>query len=148
MNIGDAAKAAGLSAKMIRHYERLNLLPPAGRSFSGYRQYAEREVRMLRFIRRARDLGFSLEEIRNLIGLWQDQARPSREVKALAQAHLHQVERKLNELLTVKEALQHLVTCCHGDERPDCPILEDLAGEMAAEPSPSVARRRGRPRTV
>lgn len=129
MNIGAAAKASGVSAKMIRHYESVGLLPPAGRSDAGYRLYGEKDLRTLQFIRRSRDLGFSLEEIRGLLGLWQDRGRPSREVKALAKQHLDFLDRKLEELQSMKKALAHLVSCCHGDERPDCPILDNLSGE-------------------
>ncbi len=129
MNIGQAAKASGVSAKMIRHYESVGLLPPASRSDAGYRQYGDKDVRTLQFIRRSRDLGFSIEEIRGLVSLWQDRTRPSREVKALARQHLDFLDRKLAELQSMKHALAHLVSCCHGDERPDCPILENLAGE-------------------
>lgn len=128
MNIGGAAKASGVSAKMIRHYESIGLLPLANRSDSGYRRYGEKDVGNLQFIRRARNLGFSLEEIRSLLGLWQDRTRPSREVKALAQQHLDFLDRKLEEIRSMKTALAHLVSCCQGDERPDCPILESLAG--------------------
>jgi MerR family copper efflux transcriptional regulator len=128
MNIGAAAKAAGVSAKMIRHYESVGLLPPANRTDSGYRQYGEKDLRTLQFIRRSRDLGFSIEEIRGLVSLWQDRERPSREVKALAIQHLAFLDTKLAELQSMKRALAHLVSCCHGDERPDCPILENLAG--------------------
>ena len=128
MNIGGAAKASGVSAKMIRHYESIGLLPPANRSDSGYRRYGEKDVGNLQFIRRARNLGFSLEEIRSLLGLWQDRTRPSREVKALAQQHLDFLDRKLEEIRSMKTALAHLVSCCQGDERQDCPILESLAG--------------------
>lgn len=128
MNIGEAAKATGVSAKMIRHYESVRLLPPASRTDAGYRQYGDKDVRTLLFIRRSRDLGFSIEEIRGLVGLWQDQSRPSREVKALAKQHLDFLDKKLEELQSMKHALAHLVSCCHGDERPDCPILEGLAG--------------------
>lgn len=128
MNIGEAAKNSGVSAKMIRHYESVGLLPPASRTDAGYRQYGDKDVRTLQFIRRSRDLGFSIEEIRGLVGLWQDQSRPSREVKALAKQHLDFLDKKLEELLSMKHALAHLVSCCHGDERPDCPILEGLAG--------------------
>lgn len=127
MNIGDAAKASGVSTKMIRHYESVGLLPPASRSDAGYRKYGEKDVRTLLFIRRSRDLGFSIEEIRSLVNLWQDQERPSREVKALARQHLDYLERKLHELQSMKNALSNLISCCHGDERPDCPILESLA---------------------
>lgn len=129
MNIGNAAKASGVSAKMIRHYESIGLLPRAGRTDAGYRQYGEKDVRTLLFVRRSRDLGFSLEEIQSLVDLWQDRARPSREVKALAKQHLDFLDRKLEELQSMKNALAHLVSCCHGDERPDCPILESLSGE-------------------
>lgn len=132
MKIGDAAKASGVSAKMIRHYESIGLLPQAGRSDAGYRQYGDKDLRTLLFIRRSRDLGFSLDEIRGLLELWQDRARPSREVKALAQQHLAFLDRKLDEIQSMKQALAYLVSCCHGDERPDCPILESLSGESSS----------------
>ncbi|MDE1547082.1 Cu(I)-responsive transcriptional regulator [Dechloromonas agitata] len=128
MNIGAAAKASGVSAKMIRHYESVGLLPPASRTDAGYRLYGEKDIRTLQFIRRSRDLGFSIEEIRGLVSLWQDKTRPSREVKAVARQHLDFLDRKLEELQSMKNALSHLVDCCHGDERPDCPILDNLAG--------------------
>lgn len=128
MNIGAAAKASGVSAKMIRHYESVGLLPPASRTDAGYRLYGEKDIRTLQFIRRSRDLGFSIEEIRSLVSLWQDKTRPSREVKAVARRHLDFLDRKLEELQSMKNALSHLVDCCHGDERPDCPILDNLAG--------------------
>lgn len=127
MNIGDAAKATGVSAKMIRHYESVGLFPEAQRTEAGYRQYGDKDIGRLRFIRHARDLGFSLDQIRELLGLWQDRRRPSRQVKALAQAHLQELEQKLQELNEMKATLEHLVHCCHGDDRPDCPILETLA---------------------
>lgn len=135
MNIGDVAKASGVSAKMIRHYESVGLLPPASRTEAGYRQYGENDLRTLQFIRRSRDLGFSIEEIRGLVSLWQDRTRPSREVKALAKQHLDFLDRKLEELQSMKHALAHLVSCCHGDERPDCPILESLAGKEVSATS-------------
>ena len=128
MNIGQAAKASGITAKMIRHYESVGLLPPAMRSDTGYRQYGEREVHVLRFIRRARDLGFSIKDISGLLSLWHDRQRPSRQVKALAQAHMQQLQRKIDELQSMRQTLEKLVQCCQGDERPDCPILQDLAG--------------------
>ena len=131
MNIGQAARAAGMSAKMIRHYEHIGLLDAAQRTDAGYRVYGERELHLLRFIRHSRDLGFSLEQIRALLGLWQDRARPSREVRALAQAHLAELEAKLAELQAMKATLQRLVHSCHGDERPDCPILDTLEGGHA-----------------
>jgi MerR family copper efflux transcriptional regulator len=126
MNIGDAAKASGVSAKMIRHYESVGLFPEASRSEGGYRQYGDKEVSTLRFIRHSRDLGFSIEQIRELLGLWQNRKRPSRQVKALAQAHLAELEAKLKELQAMQATLQHLVHCCHGDDRPDCPIIDTL----------------------
>lgn len=123
MNIGQAARASGITAKMIRHYESVGLLPPAMRSDTGYRQYGEREVHVLRFIRRARDLGFSIKDISGLLSLWHDRQRPSRQVKALAQAHMQQLQRKIDELQSMRQTLEKLVQCCQGDERPDCPIL-------------------------
>ena len=128
MNIGQAARASGITAKMIRHYESVGLLPPAMRSDTGYRQYGEREVHVLRFIRRARDLGFSIKDISGLLSLWHDRQRPSRQVKALAQAHMQQLQRKIDELQSMRQTLEKLVQCCQGDERPDCHILQDLAG--------------------
>jgi Cu(I)-responsive transcriptional regulator len=127
MNIGDAAKASGVSAKMIRHYESVGLFPEARRTEAGYRQYTDRDVHTLRFIRQSRDLGFSIEQIRELLGLWQDRRRPSRQVKALAQAHIQELEEKVKEVQAMKATLEHLVDCCHGDDRPDCPIIETLA---------------------
>jgi len=127
MNIGGAAKASGVSAKMIRHYESVGLFPEAARTEAGYRQYTEKEINTLRFIRQSRDLGFSIEQIRELLGLWQNRKRPSRQVKALAQAHIQELEAKLAELQAMKSTLEHLVHCCHGDERPDCPIIDTLA---------------------
>lgn len=129
MNIGEAAKASGVSAKMIRHYESVGLFPEAARTDSGYRQYTGKEVSTLRFIRQSRDLGFSIEQIRELLALWQNRRRPSRQVKALAQAHIEELDEKLNELLAMKATLEHLVHSCHGDDRPDCPIIETLADE-------------------
>ena len=133
MNIGQAARASGITAKMIRHYESVGLLPPAMRSDTGYRQYGEREVHVLRFIRRARDLGFSIKDISGLLSLWHDRQRPSRQVKALAQAHMQQLQRKIDELQSMRQTLEKLVQCCQGDERPDCPILQDLAGSCRAQ---------------
>jgi Cu(I)-responsive transcriptional regulator len=129
MNIGQAASASGVSAKMIRHYEALALLPAAPRTESGYRQYQPKDVHTLRFIRHSRDLGFSLAEIAKLVGLWQNRRRPSRQVKALAEAHIQQLEQKAAELLAMKLALEHLALSCHGDDRPECPILDGLAGD-------------------
>ena len=133
MNIGEAAKASGVSAKMIRHYESVGLFPEALRSDAGYRQYSDKGVHTLRFIRHSRALGFSIEQIRDLLGLWHNRRRPSRQVKALAMAHLEELEDKLQELQTMKATLQHLVHCCHGDDRPDCPILDELASAQPVE---------------
>ena len=149
MNIGDAAKASGVSAKMIRHYESVGLFPEALRTESGYRQYGEKELSTLRFIRHSRDLGFSIEQIRELLGLWQNRRRPSRQVKALAQAHIQELEEKLQELQVMKATLEHLVHCCHGDDRPDCPIIDTLAQPSAidatATPLKTGRLRAGRP---
>lgn len=131
MNIGQAAADSGVSAKMIRHYESVELLPPAARTDAGYRQYTDKDVHTLRFIRRSRDLGFSIDEIRDLLSLWQDRRRPSRQVRALAQVHIDGLAAKLEKLQQMKATLEHLVHCCRGDERPDCPILDELAGEAA-----------------
>ena len=128
MNIGQAAAASGISAKMIRHYESLGLLPAATRTDAGYRQYADADVHTLRFVRQARELGFSLDEIAALVKLWHDRSRPSRLVRELAQAHIADLDRKVRELQAMKTTLEHLVHCCHGDDRPDCPILDTLAG--------------------
>ena len=140
LNIGEAANASGVSAKMIRHYEGIGLLPEAQRTESGYRQYGEADVQTLRFIRHSRDLGFSLQEVARLLGLWQDRSRPSREVKALARQHIEELENKAQELLAMKSALEHLVKCCRGDDRPECPIIESLA-EGAQAGRPAVATR-------
>jgi MerR family copper efflux transcriptional regulator len=126
-NIGQAAKASGISAKMIRHYEEVGLLPTAARTFSGYRTYNHQDVRMLRFIRHARDLGFSIRQIGDLLNLWRDKNRPSSKVKSLASEHIEILNQKIQELNNMKSALMRLVDCCHGDERPDCPIIDELA---------------------
>jgi MerR family copper efflux transcriptional regulator len=142
MNIGEAAKASGVSAKMIRHYEEVGLMPAAARSDAGYRRYTESDLHTLRFIRRARDLGFSIREIAELLGLWQNRRRSSRLVRALAQAHMQALEQKAQELLAMKATLAHLVQCCHGDDRPDCPILEGLSGDLpVGGGSPSEGQR-------
>ena len=140
MNIGQAATASGVSAKMIRHYEQVGLFPEPGRTDAGYRQYSEKEVHTLRFIRQARDLGFSIQQIGELVGLWQNRRRPSRQVKALAEAHIRELEQKAQELLAMKATLEHLVHCCRGDDRPDCPILNTLAAESAAPPTVKVRK--------
>jgi Cu(I)-responsive transcriptional regulator len=133
MRIGEAAEASGVSAKMIRHYEAVGLLPAAARRESGYRDYGEEEVHTLRFIRRARDLGFSLSEIAGLLALWGDRNRASAEVKRLALAHVETLEAKARDLSAMAATLRHLAAHCHGDARPDCPILEELAGTNPEE---------------
>ncbi|HZJ81995.1 MAG TPA: Cu(I)-responsive transcriptional regulator [Guyparkeria sp.] len=126
MNIGKAAQASGVSAKMIRHYEGIGLIPPARRQESGYRKYSSSDVHMLRFIRRSRDLGFSLSEIGELLNLWLDKSRHSVDVKRIATAHMVELRKKIDSLEQIFNTLQTLVECCSGDDRPDCPILADL----------------------
>ena len=127
MNIGDAARASGASAKMIRHYETLGLLKRTRRSLGGYRLYDDTDVHTLRFIRRARDLGFSMADITRLLGLWQDRRRASAAVRRIAQAHISDLDRRIAEMQDLRRTLEHLVHHCHGDQRPECPILDDLA---------------------
>ena len=129
MNIGQASKASGVSHRMIRHYESIGLIPKAARRDSGYRDYDARDVHTLRFIRRSRDLGFPIEEIGKLLALWQDKGRASADVKALAIARAAELERKARQLDDMRKSLEHLAANCHGDERPDCPILGGLEGE-------------------
>lgn len=135
MNIGEAAKAAGVSAKMVRHYEQIGLLPAATRTDAGYRQYSGRDVSVLRFIRQSRRLGFSMEQIAGLLGLWSDDRRASREVKALAQAHLDELDEKMREMAQMQQALRKLVASCHGDDDPHCAILEELAVDSPQAPA-------------
>lgn len=127
MKIGELSGASGVSERMIRHYEKIGLIPPAQRRESGYRDYGEGDVATLRFIRRARDLGFPIEEIGQLLSLWQDRGRASADVKALALARAAELERKAHELEEMRLSLLDLANRCHGDERPDCPILGELA---------------------
>ncbi|MFD1626897.1 Cu(I)-responsive transcriptional regulator [Azospirillum griseum] len=128
VTIGDAAKASGVNAKLIRYYESIGLIPQAGRTASGYRLYSPAEVHVLRFVRRARGLWFSIEQIQTLVGLWRDRDRSSAEVKRVAQAHMDELEAKIAELTAMRDSLRRLAEACHGDDRPDCPILHDLAG--------------------
>jgi MerR family copper efflux transcriptional regulator len=128
VQIGEAARRSGVSARMVRHYESLGLLPGVGRTGSGYRQYGEADVHSLRFIRRSRDLGFSMAEIAELLGLWHDRRRASASVKRIAERHLGDLDRRIAEMESMRRTLAQLVRCCHGDARPDCPILEDLEG--------------------
>lgn len=126
MNIGEAAKASGVSAKMIRYYESIGLIPAAGRTTSGYRVYSATEVQMLRFLRRSRDLGFPVGKIEELLALWRDRSRHSADVRRLALEQIDGLERKIQEMQAMMSTLRHLVDACCGDHRPDCPILEDL----------------------
>ena len=128
MNIGEASKSSGVSAKMIRYYERIGLIPEAGRSGSGYRTYDKEAVQTLAFVHRARGLGFSLDAIRQLLALWQDRSRSSHDVKRIALATVADLRRKQAEIEAMARTLDHLAGHCHGDERPDCPIIDDLAG--------------------
>ena len=129
MNIGQASKRSGVSQRMIRHYEGIGLIPKAPRRHSGYRDYGDRDVHTLRFIRRARDLGFPIEEIGQLLALWQNRDRASAEVKTLASTRIRELKRKELEMRAMRRSLEELARHCHGDERPDCPILEELAHE-------------------
>lgn len=132
MNIGQAARASGVSAKMIRYYEQIGLIRPAERTDSNYRSFSDRDVNDLRFIKRGRSLGFSVEEITNLLSLWRDHTRPSREVKAIADAHVSDLRARIAEMQAMADTLTGLSEGCAGDDRPDCPILTDLAAGPAA----------------
>ncbi len=127
MNIGEAAKVSGVNAKLIRHYESIGIIPKANRTHSGYRVYSDSDVNVLTFVKRARGLGFSMKEIKKLVGLWRNHARTSADVKAMAQTHINSLEQKIKELEAMRDTLRHLARNCHGDNRPDCPILENLA---------------------
>ena len=140
MKIGEAASAAGVTERMIRHYEKIGLVPRAVRRESGYRDYDERDVHTLRFIGRARDFGFSIDEIRLLLELWHDRGRASADVKALALARAAELRRKERELHEIRKSLEHLAASCHGDERPDCPILGGLEGASLTERLEPAAR--------
>lgn len=133
MKIGQISNASGVSQRMIRHYEQIGLIPPAARRESGYRDYDYRDLHTLRFIGRARDLGFPIEEIRQLLELWQDRTRSSADVKALAIARADELGRKAEQLEQMRKTLQRLAAECHGDDRPECPILEDLGADHSAE---------------
>ncbi|CAP42884.1 Cu(I)-responsive transcriptional regulator [Bordetella petrii] len=128
MNIGQAASATGISAKMIRYYESIGLIGPATRTESGYRVYSEHDLHTLRFVRRARDLGFSVEQMHELLALWRDRGRASADVKRIALSHVEGLERKAAELQQMADSLRHLARHCHGDSRPECPIIEELGG--------------------
>jgi len=127
MNIGQAATASGISAKMIRYYESIGLIAPGQRSAAGYRKYGEADLHTLRFVRRGRSLGFSLEQLRELLSLWHDAGRASADVKAIALDHVRELDRRIVELTEMRDTLNHLAQACQGDQRPDCPILQGLA---------------------
>ncbi len=133
VNISEAARQSGVSAKMIRHYESLGLLPPAPRTASGYRQYDAPAVHTLQFIRRARDMGFGMADIGKLLDLWRDRSRTSASVKRIAQKHIDELSQRIASLEGMKRTLQTLASCCHGDDRPDCPILEELGPSEPAK---------------
>ncbi|MBC7950305.1 MAG: Cu(I)-responsive transcriptional regulator [Rhodospirillaceae bacterium] len=134
MNIGEAAKRSGVPAKTIRYYEDIGLIPKAGRTASGYRAYTESEVETLKFIHRARSLGFAVKDVGDLLTLWQDRERASADVRRIAQGHVEAVERKIAELEAIRRTLQGLIQQCHGDDRPDCPILEGLSPHCCFTP--------------
>lgn len=155
MNIGQAAAASGVSARMIRYYERIGVIARPRRARNGYRVYGDADVHTLRFVRRARDLGFSIERIRRLVGLWRNPRRSSAEVKAIALDHVAGLKRRIAELEAMAAALEHLARHCHGDQRPECPILEDLEadrpradaeGGARAAPDPGAVASRPRAR--
>lgn len=142
MNIGIAADASGVSAKMIRYYESIGLIEPPTRTEAGYRVYGQEDIHALRFIKRARNLGFSIEESGELLALWRDKTRASADVKKFALKHIHDLEAKISELQAMVRTLRHLNSDCHGDERPDCPILDDLADVGASSASGSTQIRK------
>ena len=127
MNIGQAATATGISAKMIRYYESIALIPAGKRTDAGYRIYGDNDLHTLRFVKRARLLGFSLDQIRDLLSLWQNKARASADVKTIALGHVTELNQRIAELTEMRDTLQTMASCCHGDQRPDCPILQSLA---------------------
>lgn len=141
MNIGAASKASRVSAKMIRYYERIGLIPPAGRTSSGYRAYTQADIHRLHFIRRARDLGFSVAEIGDLLNLWNDQSRRSADVKRLAERHIAELERRMESMRQMAKTLKTLIGSCAGDHRPDCPILDEL--QQPDSPSSDAGKRTG-----
>ena len=139
--IGVAARRAGISARMVRHYESLGLINGVARTDSGYRQYTEADVHALHFIRRSRDLGFSMEEIAELLGLWHDRSRASSQVKRIAQQHIDDLSERIAQMQAMQRSLQTLVSCCQGNDRPDCPILDDLASGQAEPHAPRALRK-------
>jgi Cu(I)-responsive transcriptional regulator len=140
MNIGQAAKSSGVSAKMIRYYEQIKLINPAHRTESSYRTYSDNDINTLKFIRRARDLGFSVEQMKTLLALWRDRSRSSADVKAIALEHVAELERKAAAIQAMSRTLKHLAQHCHGDDRPDCPIIDDIAKAADDELPPVDAK--------
>jgi Cu(I)-responsive transcriptional regulator len=140
MNIGQAAKSSGVSAKMIRYYEQIKLINPAHRTESSYRTYSDNDINTLKFIRRARDLGFSVEQMKTLLALWGDRSRSSADVKAIALEHVAELERKAAAIQAMSRTLKHLAQHCHGDDRPDCPIIDDIAKASDDELPPVDAK--------
>lgn len=138
LNIGEAARRSGVSAKMVRHYESLGLLPTVDRTEAGYRQYGEREVHTLRFIKRSRDLGFSMAEIAELLKLWQNRRRSSADVRRIASRHMQDLDQRMAEMDAMRRTLENLIHCCQGDSRPHCPILDELGGIENMNGSPSL----------
>ncbi|ELT51227.1 Cu(I)-responsive transcriptional regulator [Brucella intermedia] len=141
MNIGQASNESGVSAKMIRYYEQIGLIPKADRTESGYRDYSDIDVHMLRFIRRSRDMGFSVAEITELLGLWRDDSRKSSEVRELARGHIAELQKRIANLQEMANTLQALVNACKGDHRPHCPILAELENDGPATIEPASPRR-------
>lgn len=127
MNIGEVAKLSEVNSKSIRRYEELGIMPKAGRTMAGYRQYSMNDVHILQFVKRARELGFSMKDIKQLVSLWKNKNRSSSQVKSIAKKHVDELEKKLEEIQSMLSTLNRLVKHCHGDNRPDCPILEDLS---------------------
>ncbi len=145
LNIGQAAKATGISAKMIRHYEEIGLTPQAARTESGYRYYADKDLHILRFVKQARNLGFRVDSIRELLSLWLNKRRSSNKVKSLANEYLEELELRIHELLSIRASLEELTQKCHGDDRPECPILDALeAGDPLVSESSKTKAGRGR----
>ncbi|MBR9653423.1 Cu(I)-responsive transcriptional regulator [Thalassovita aquimarina] len=143
MNIGEAARKSGVSAKMIRYYEQTALIPPVGRTAAGYRDYSDNDVHILSFVRRARDMGFSVGDISELLGLWTDTSRKSADVKKLALRHLDILRGKIQELEAMSRSLEHLAGACKGDSRPDCPILDDLESSRSDDRANSGKKSKG-----
>ncbi|ALL64686.1 Transcriptional regulator, MerR family [Paraburkholderia caribensis MBA4] len=139
MNIGEAARASGVTAKMIRYYESVGLIAAKERTQAGYRVYGSQEIHSLRFIRQARRLGFLVEDIRKLLALWNDRSRASAEVKSIALEHVEELNRRIAELTGMRDTLAHLADHCHGDDRPDCPIIESLAAADSTLAAPATA---------